>query len=32
MLKIKNVQAFYGNMQALKNISMDVKEGEIITL
>ncbi|MBF0210602.1 MAG: ABC transporter ATP-binding protein [Desulfamplus sp.] len=32
MLKIRNVQAFYGNIQALKNISMDVKEGEIITL
>ncbi|MBF0378073.1 MAG: ABC transporter ATP-binding protein [Desulfamplus sp.] len=32
MLKLKNVQAFYGNIQALKNISMDVKEGEIITL
>lgn len=32
MLKIKNIQAFYGNIQALKNISMEVKEGEIITL
>lgn len=32
MLKLKNVQAFYGNIQALKDISMDVKEGEIITL
>ncbi|MBF0301923.1 MAG: ABC transporter ATP-binding protein [Desulfamplus sp.] len=32
MLKLKNVQAFYGNIQALKDISMDIKEGEIITL
>ncbi len=32
MLKIRNVQAFYGNIQALKDISMDVEEGEIITL
>ncbi|MGD9733736.1 MAG: ABC transporter ATP-binding protein [Desulfamplus sp.] len=32
MLKIRNVQAFYGNIQALKDISMDVQEGEIITL
>jgi len=32
MLKLKNIQAFYGNIQALKGISMDVEEGEIITL
>ncbi len=32
MLKLKNIQAFYGNIQALKGISMDIKEGEIITL
>ncbi|WP_320045217.1 ABC transporter ATP-binding protein [uncultured Desulfobacter sp.] len=32
MLKIKNVETYYGNIQALKNISMDVREGEIITL
>ena len=32
MLKIKNVETYYGNIQALKNISMDVQEGEIITL
>ncbi|MBF0235383.1 MAG: ABC transporter ATP-binding protein, partial [Desulfamplus sp.] len=32
MLKLRNIQAFYGNIQALKDISMDVKEGEIITL
>jgi len=32
MLKLKNIQAFYGNIKALKDISMEVKEGEIITL
>ena len=32
MLKLRNIQAFYGNIQALKNIDMDVNEGEIITL
>jgi branched-chain amino acid transport system ATP-binding protein len=32
MLKIKDVDTYYGNIQALKNISMDVQEGEIITL
>jgi len=32
MLKIKNIQTYYGNIQALKDISIDVKEGEIITL
>ncbi len=32
MLKLKNIQAFYGNIQALKGISMDIEEGEIITL
>ncbi|MBI9097124.1 MAG: ABC transporter ATP-binding protein [Spirochaetaceae bacterium] len=32
MLKIKNIQTFYGNIQALKDISIDVAEGEIITL
>ncbi|MBB6481372.1 ABC transporter ATP-binding protein [Spirochaeta isovalerica] len=32
MLKIKNIETFYGNIQALKDISIDVKEGEIITL
>ncbi|MFH2059280.1 MAG: ABC transporter ATP-binding protein [Pseudomonadota bacterium] len=32
MLKFRNIQTFYGNIQALKNINMDVNEGEIITL
>ncbi|SLM27505.1 leucine/isoleucine/valine transporter subunit; ATP-binding component of ABC superfamily [Desulfamplus magnetovallimortis] len=32
MLKIRNIQAFYGNIQALRDIEMDVREGEIISL
>ncbi len=32
MLKLKNVKTFYGNIQALKGISMEIAEGEIITL
>ena len=32
MLNIKNIQTFYGNIQALKDISIEVTEGEIITL
>ncbi len=32
MLKLRNIQAFYGNIQALKDINMEVEEGEIITL
>ena len=32
MLKLEHVSTFYGNIQALKSISLDVEEGEIITL
>jgi branched-chain amino acid transport system ATP-binding protein len=32
VLKLSNVQTFYGNVQVLKNLSMEVSEGEIITL
>ncbi|MBN2332124.1 MAG: ABC transporter ATP-binding protein [Deltaproteobacteria bacterium] len=32
MLKIENVNTFYGNIQALKGISLTVDEGEIVTL
>ena len=32
MLKLSNVQTFYGNVQVLKNLSIEVSEGEIITL
>ena len=32
MLKLKNINTFYGNIQALKDISVELFEGEIITL
>lgn len=32
MLKIENVSTYYGNIQALKSINLEVQEGEIITL
>ncbi|MCW8904669.1 MULTISPECIES: ABC transporter ATP-binding protein [Sedimenticola] len=32
MLELRNVDAYYGNIQALKGINLEVREGEIITL
>ena len=32
MLKLKNVQTFYGNIQVLKDLCIEVASGEIITL
>ena len=32
MLRIDNIQTYYGSIQALKGISMEINEGEIITL
>lgn len=32
MLKLYNVQTFYGNVQILKNLSIEISQGEIITL
>jgi branched-chain amino acid transport system ATP-binding protein len=32
MLKIENIQAGYGNIIAIKNVSLEINEGEIITL
>ncbi len=32
MLKLKNVQTFYGNIQALKSVTIEIAEGEIVTL
>ncbi len=32
MLKIRNLQAGYGNLKVLKNISMHVDQGEIVTI
>ncbi|SOC08873.1 amino acid/amide ABC transporter ATP-binding protein 2 (HAAT family) [Ureibacillus xyleni] len=32
MLKVNNIDVFYGNIHALKDISLEVIEGEIVTL
>ncbi len=32
MLSVVDIHTYYGNIQALKGVSMDVKEGEVITL
>ena len=32
MLKVKNINTYYGQVHALKNISLHLKEGEIVTL
>ncbi|MGA2780819.1 MAG: ABC transporter ATP-binding protein [Smithella sp.] len=32
MLKIKNINTYYGQAQALKNVSLHLTEGEIVTL
>ena len=32
MLELKNIKAFYGNIQALKDVSLKISEGDIITL
>jgi len=32
MLTIQNIQTFYGNIQALKDVSIEIKEGEIVAL
>ena len=32
MLKINNLDIFYGGIHALKNINLEVKQGEIVTL
>ncbi len=32
MLKLRDIRTFYGNIMALKGVSMDISEGEIITL
>ena len=31
-LHVDNIQTFYGNIQALKGITIDVEEGECVTL
>lgn len=32
MLKVRDIRTFYGNIQALKGITLEIVEGEIITL
>jgi len=32
MLELKHIKTFYGNIQALKDVSIEISEGEIITL
>ena len=32
MLEVRAVSAFYGNIQALRNISLTIRDGEIVTL
>lgn len=32
MLKVNNISTYYGNIQALKGVSLDIQEGEIVTL
>src|SRR3712207_47650 len=32
MLEVDDIQTYYGNIQALKGISLEVEEGEIVTL
>jgi branched-chain amino acid transport system ATP-binding protein len=32
LLRLENVETFYGSIQALKGISIEVREGEIVTL
>jgi len=32
MLKVENICVYYGNIQALKNVSLEIKQGEIVAL
>ena len=32
MLRLQNIQTYYGNIQALKDVTIDISEGEIVTL
>ena len=31
MLKVKNINTYYGQVHALKNVSLHLSEGEIVT-
>ena len=32
MLRLENVHTFYGNIEALKGVSVDVEQGQIVTI
>jgi len=32
VLKLENINTYYGNIHALKNVSLEIREGEIVTL
>lgn len=32
MLKLNNINTYYGNIQALKDVSLEIEQGEIVTL
>jgi branched-chain amino acid transport system ATP-binding protein len=32
MLRVKNVSAFYGNIQVLRRVTFHVKQGEVVSL
>ena len=32
LLEVRDIETYYGNIQALKGVSLDVEEGEIVTL
>jgi branched-chain amino acid transport system ATP-binding protein len=32
MLELRNISAFYGTVQALRDVSIDVKKGEVVTI
>ncbi len=32
MLKVNDIDVYYGNIHALKGVSLEVNEGEIVTL
>ena len=32
MLKVSEIDVYYGDMQALRNVSIDVNQGEIVSV
>ena len=32
MLQVENITVYYGNIQAIKGVTLDIQEGEIVTL